>query len=41
METVAEGREEEWFALSSKCSTKELYGIWDYEEEHKHVVESE
>jgi hypothetical protein len=38
---VAGGGEMDWFALSSRCSTKELCGIWDDEEENKRVVESE
>ena len=38
---VAEGGEVEWFALSSNCSTKELFGIWDDEEENKHPIEIE
>ena len=38
---VAEGGEEEWFALSSKCSTKKLFGILDDEEDNKHPIEIE
>ena len=43
MELVAAGGEVEWFhfPLSSKCSTKEPFGIWEDEEEKKRAIESE
>uniref|UniRef100_A0A2N9I898 Uncharacterized protein n=1 Tax=Fagus sylvatica TaxID=28930 RepID=A0A2N9I898_FAGSY len=41
IETVAEGGEVDWIAVSSTCSTKELFGIWDDEVENKRVIESE
>ena len=43
MELVAAGGEVEWFhfPLSSKCSTKELFGIWEDEEEKKRAIEGE
>ena len=43
MKLVAAGGEVEWFhfPLSSKCSTKEPFGIWEDEEEKKRAIESE
>jgi len=40
MELVAAGGAVEWFQPSSKCLTKELFGIWEDEEEKKRAIES-